>query len=202
MNKKFLISLAVLVLVGTVFTLPMAHALPTRKIICFVFSPAVPAVFVDGDVDIVWVGVVKSSTYGKFRMAVYRDADDHGIHVYTENEDAGEIYADLEDVIYPGLYPKESVEVAEINLTLEKHYLEAVIKVGGAVVFTAEFWADENARLERFVESPPNDNDGFFSVSLRRPLTDATVSGLEVGSFWGGAYYYLDLEHFDSSLLP
>ena len=198
MNKKFLILLMSVILVVTIFTsLPAAYAFDTRKI-PFVFRPNPTARF-GGGVDLVWIAIVEGSTYGKFTMAFYKDSDDDGTHWFTENLDAGDIYARLTEAVY--LYPKESVDLSEIDLTLEDHYLKAVIKVLGVPVFTAEFWGDENVPLERYVESPPNDADGFFSSSLRRPLTDATVSDLNVGSFMDGDYDYLDIEHYDSTLL-
>ena len=198
MNKKFLISLMSLILVVTILSsIPVACASRTRKI-CFVLGQNPTALF-DGDVDLVWVAKVKSA-YGVFMMAFYKDSDDDGTHWYTENLGAGDIYASLTEAVYS--YPTESVVLSQIDLILEENYLKAIIKVSGAPVFTAEFWVDENARVERFVESPPNDTDGFFSFSFRRPLTDTQVSNLIVGSFTSGYYDYLDIELYDSTLLP
>lgn len=199
-NRKFLVSSMFMILAVTIFSLmPVAYALPIRKI-SFIFRPN-PAASFDGAVDMVWIAIVESSTYGKFTMAFYRDSDDHGTHWFTENLDAGDTYADLTEAVYPTEQPKESVDLSEIDLVLEKHYLKAVIKVSGVTIFTAEFWGNENARLERYVESLPNDTDGFFSFSVRSPLTDAKVYGLNVGSFIGGVYEYLDIELYDSTLL-
>jgi len=201
-NRKFVISLMSMMLVVTISSLmPAAYASLVNRRVLFLFRPN-PAASFDGAVDLVWVAVVQSGTYGKFMMAFYRDSDDHGTHWFTDNLLAGEKYATLTEAVYPSEQPKESVELSEIQIFLEKDYLKAVVKVSGATVFMAEYWVDASARVVRYVESPPDDDGSFFSFSLRRPLTNAQVSGLPTGSFTGGFFEYLDIELYSSTPIP
>jgi len=172
------------------------------------FSPP-PSKEADG--MIVWVSVMKDSTYGSFTIAfvgyeTYHaegNYHEHHWHWYTDHLKAGETYVYLTKRTYPTEDVWEyDVTVAKIDFTMSEDQLSATVIVKGETLFTAEFWANTDVSIESQIEQSPLPQDLFLSVEAYRPTLQASVTGLEVGTFTGGHFDYIDTELYDSSLLP
>lgn len=190
-----------------------------RGKIHFLMSPNPSAVFSsppdkEADIMIVWISVIKDSTYRSFAMALvayetyYADHHYCEYHWYTNNLRGGEIYAHLTTKVYPttkeGLPIEHVYDVthAKIHVTMSEHQLNATVIVKGNTLFTAKFWADTSVPIESRIEpASPLPIELYLSVEAYRPTLQASVSGLEVGAFTGGHFDYVDTELYDSSLL-
>jgi len=184
----------------------------------FLMSPNPHAIFAppqgkEADVMIVWVAVVKDSTYGSFNIALvayetYNVENTHHhleYHWYTENLRAGETMAYPIESTWGGI-PLEwnyDVSTARIDITASEHHLNAKVTKQGKTLFTAEFWADTSTSTVSRIETLENvPQELYLSVEAYRPTLQAFVTGLEVGDFIGGHFDYIDTALVDSSLLP
>ena len=181
----------------------------------FLMSPNPHAVYSvppskEADVVIVWVGVIKDSTYGSFTMAIvayetyFVDHSHYEYHYYTDNLRAGKIYAYLGERLTSAPDVIEyDVSLAKIDVTMSEHQLNATVIVKGKTLFTAGFWAEIGVPIESrtgTVETLPQVL--LLSVEAYRPVLQASVTGIEVGDFIRGHFDYVDTELYDSSLLP
>jgi len=184
----------------------------------FLMSPNPHALFTPpsgkgADVMLVWVAVVKDSTFGSCTMAqiayeTYNVGGDHHYceyHIYTDSLKAGEIYAYPIEKTRAGIpiVWEADVTIARIDVTESEHQLNATVTVKGKTLFTAGFWADTNAQIESRVSTLEGiPSELYLSVEAYRPTLQALVTGVEVGDFLGGHFDYIDTELIDSSLLP
>jgi len=178
------------------------------------FASFAPPAGKEADEMIVWVSVIKDSTYGSFNLAFvgyqtyYTDHHRYEWHFYTDNLRAGEMYAYLQQKVYPSdsgipIEWAHDVKMAKIDITTSEHQLNVTVIVKGKTFFTAEFAADMDAPLESRIEpGSPLSQELYLSVEARRLILPATVTGLEAGDFTGGRFDYIDTELYDSSLLP
>jgi len=184
----------------------------------FLMSPNPHALFTPpsgkgADVMLVWVAVVKDSTFGRCTMAqiayeTYNVGGDHHYceyHIYTDNLKAGEICAYQIEKTRAGIpiVWEADVTIARIDVTESEHQLNATVTVKGKTLFTAGFWADTNAQIESRVSTLEGIPSGLYlSVEAYHPTLQALVTGVEIGDFIGGHFDYIDTELIDSSLLP
>jgi len=178
------------------------------------FASFYPPVGKDADEMIVWVSVIKDSTFGSFNLAFvayqtyYPDHHRYEWHFYTDNLRAGKMYAYLQTKVYPsdaGI-PIEwvyDVTTAKINIATSEHQLNVTVIEKRTTLFTVEFLADTNIPLASRIEpGSPLAQELYLSVEAYRPILRPTVNGLNVGDFIGGRFDYIDTELYDSSLLP
>jgi len=214
LRKKGVLKIAV----GSVFICSFIFALmypvifASRKDkIHFLLSPNPHAIFSppsgkEADTMIVWVAVVKDSTYGSFTMAYvgYENLPDpsrNEYHYYTKHLMAGERYAYLMAKVYPEMQNYD-VSVARIDVTALEHQLNATVFLKGKTLFKVMYRADQSAPIESRIEQTSLSTELYLSVSADRPILDALITGLDVGDFMGGRFDYIDTELIDSSLLP
>lgn len=190
--------------------------------IYFLCSPNPHAVFTappskEADSMIVWVAVMKDSTYGSFTMALvyyetyYPEYAYCEYHWYTDRLKAGETFAYIEERLaqmwdeeYPTVLASD-VSVAKIDVAMTEHQLIATVRVKDKTLFTVGFCADTSVPIESRISPRPElaqEQELCLSVEAYRPILQVTVTGLEVGDFLWGHFDYMDTELYDSSLLP
>ena len=161
----------------------------------------------EADMMLVWVSVIKDSTYGRctivlVRYMTYSDDTYYECHWYTDKLKAGETFAYLwATYVDPQAVWEYDVSVAKIDVARSEHQLNATVIVKGKTLFTVGFWANTSVPIESSIEME-EPQELMLSVEAYRPLLDASVTGLEVGDFLGGRFDYIDTELLDSSLLP
>jgi len=177
----------------------------------FIMSPNPYATFnpppgVEADAIIVWVSVVKDSTYGRFTLAMvgyenHTDPNRNEYHYYTDYFMAGRMYAYLDARLFPEMQNYD-VSVARIYVTESALQLNATVIVRDQMLFKVTYWVDISSPVESRIELTSLSTELYLSVEAYRPILDASVTGLNVGDFIDGRFDYIDTELVDSSLLP